>query len=337
MNSRKDVVSSAKPPTIHTVAQRVGVSPSLVSLALNGKPGVSERRRTEIIEIARQLGYSPSPVARALRKGESSVYGLIARNFDNPFFADVMIGMQDLAAQTGHVIVSLDSGYDRDRELLYMRNLAARRIEGLAIAPIGHADTLTEWRRLMPNAPTVLINADGSPHPDAMHVTPDSWQAVKLALGHLHELGHRHIAFLTAPEGQMADDARLDAYLHLCRKYYLEPYVFPSSLAFESLVSATRKMLNSGTPPTALIVNSDYAAQAVYAASRSLGVDIGRNLSVVGHDDLASSALLDPPLTTISLDRRNIGRETLLRLTGSANGDHRQQVSLVVRRSTAAI
>lgn len=341
---RKDAVdnaSEARPraarPTIRSVAAAVGVSPSLVSLAINGKAGVSEERRAEILHTARELGYSTNPVARALRTGDTMVYGLIARNFDNPLFSGVLVGMQDAAAETGHIVISLDSGYSRSRELLYMRNLAARRIEGLAIAPIGDAATVTEWQRLMPQANTVLINADGMPYPGVMHVSPDSERAVRLAFDHLYSLGHREIAFLCAPEGLMADSARLDAYLAQCADRGLTPRLFRSELDFESIVRSTRQLLDTGDTPSAVIANSDHAAHAIYAACHSLGVEVGTGLSVVGHDDLPTSALLDPPLTTLRLNRRSLGREAFARLLGTAAGDYREPIALIARSSTVGV
>lgn len=321
-------------PTIRSVADALGVSPALVSLALNGKRGVSEARRTQIQRVAAELGYSPSPVARALQSGESLMYGLIVRNFVNPFFNDLLIGMQDAAYESGRVIVALDSGYSAERELLYMRNLAASRIGALAIAPIGGAETVTEWQRLMPGAPTVLINADGMPAPDVLHVSPDSGPAVSAPFRHLYQLGHRRIAFLCAPEGLMADSARLQTYLSLCAEHVLEPLLLRSELDFDSLVDSAHRLLRAGGRPSAVITNSDFAAHAVYTACRLLGLSVGTDVSVTGHDDLPTSALLDPPLTTLHLDRRNLGREVFLRLAGMVAGDHYEEVRLVTREST---
>lgn len=322
-------------PTLRSVAEKIGVSPSLVSLALNDRPGVSAARRSEIIRLATELGYAPNPAARALRTGGSTVYGLIVRNFENPLFSDFLSGMQSAASETNQMIVSLDSAYSTSRELLYIRNLAARRVEGLAIAPVGDAASVSEWRRLMPGATTVLINSDGLPYPGAVHVSPDGAKAVTLAFQLLISQGHRDIAFLCAPEGLMADSVRLETYLTLCLEHGLRPRPFRSELDFESLVTTTRQLLSSGDSPTAMIANSDYACHAIYAACRSVGVEVGRGLSVVGHDDLATSSLLDPPLTTLRMDRRKLGREVFARLLGSVAGDHFEPITLIERRSTA--
>lgn len=321
-------------PSIRSIAASLAVSPALVSLALNGKPGVSEARRAEIRQRAEEVGYSPSPVARALQSGTSPAYGLIVRNFVNPFFNDLLIGMQDAGYESGRVIVALDSGYSSERELLYMRNLAASHVGALAIAPIGDAETVREWQRLMPHTPTVLINADGMPAPGVLHVSPDSEQAVSQPFRHLYQLGHRRIAFLCAPTGLMADSARLNAYLLLCTEHALKPMLMRSKLDFDSLVDTTQSMLCDEAPPSAIIANSDFAAHAIYTACHTLGLRVGVDLSVTGHDDLPTSALLAPPLTTVNVDRHALGKQVYLRLAGDIAEDHYQPVALMVRDST---
>lgn len=133
----------------------------------------------------------------------------------------------------------------------------------------------------------------------------------------------------------MSDRGRLDAFLELCSTHNMRPQLLQTNLEFESLVTETRRLLQSGLPPSALIVNSDYAAHAIYVACRSAGFQVGKGVSIVGHDDLLTSSLLDPPLTTLRFDRRNLGREIFARLVGTASGDHEEPVVLIERGSTA--
>lgn len=320
--------------TLATVARAAGVSRTLVSFALNDRPGVSDEKRAAILRIADELGYRPDPLARELRTGHSQMYGFIVRNIANPFFNDVLAGMQEAAFEEDITVVAMDSEYSEDRERRHIRSLAGRRVSALAIAPVGAAAAIDEWLSLRPAARTVLVNssmrvADGVPR-----VSPDSTTAVTSAHDHLRILGHREIAFLTAPLALMSDEDRLDTYLALCDTHGLPPRPVHAELQADSIVAATVALLRGPHAPTAVITNSDHAAHAVYRGVRDLGLRVGKDVSVVGHDDLDTSALLDPPLTTLRVDRRALGRAALARLSGAVVGDLAAPVQLIVRSST---
>ena len=319
--------------TLKDVAARAGVSPSLVSLALNGKPGVAARRREEIQAVARSLGYAPDPLARDLRLGTTSMLGLVVRNVANPFFNDLLMGMQDEAFDAGVSILAVDSRYSVEREREHIATLASRRVEGLAIAPVGDARSVHAWQRARPGATTVLINS-GFSLDEIPHVSPDDVAAVTLAFEHLAGLGHTRIAFLSAPSPVMADPHRLQAYTAACQRSGLVPLPVFAPLTEVGIQTEVGRVLRTAEPPTAFITNSDFAANHVYGAVRGASLRVGQDVSVVGHDDLATSASLGPPLTTIRVDRRELGKQAFLRLSGVETGDFLGPVSLVLRSST---
>ncbi|HIW62104.1 MAG TPA: LacI family transcriptional regulator [Candidatus Stackebrandtia excrementipullorum] len=325
-------------PGLRDVAKAAEVSVALASLALNDKPGVSAVTRQRILEVADRLGYQANPAARALRLGRTDGYGLILRNLQNPFFLDVITGLHEAAADRGATVLISDADYSHTRELEAVDHLAAQRVGGLAIAPVGPGDAVARWRQLCPGKPVVVLNAVSPDLPGVVRVAPDNHAAVEHAMRHLADLGHRDIAFLTAPAEVMADHDRLDAYRVECDRLGLAYRPVETALAFDAVFSVIGELLRSSTAPTAVITNSDFTAHAVYSAARDAGVEVGVGLSVVGHDDLPTSALLDPPLTTLSLDRRALGRAVFDRMSGGPGlGDHIEPVRLVVRSSTAPI
>src|SRR5690625_3382360 len=144
-------------PRIKDVAERAGVSPTLASFALNGRGGVSPRTRERILAAAAELGYSGNPHARALRTGQGNSFALLIRNLSNPMFLDVIAGAQEAVAGTDATIVVANSAYDFDRERKNIRQLAAQRVGGLAITPVGPGGALELWREVAPTTPTVLL------------------------------------------------------------------------------------------------------------------------------------------------------------------------------------
>ncbi|ANS77873.1 Transcriptional regulator, LacI family [Serinicoccus hydrothermalis] len=322
-------------PSIRDVAEQAGVSSALASFALNDRDGVAEETKARILKVAAELGYRPDPTARALRTGLSGSYGVLVRNMQNPYFLEVLRGAQDAASESGGTVFAVDSAYSVEREREHVRRLAQQRVDGLAIAPVGSGDAVDLWHELCPGRPTVVVNAVA--HQDGVtRVGPDNVAAVDLAVDHLHDLGHRHITFYSAPAGVMADHDRLERFLQRCGERGVTPHPVETALNLDEAYRVTTDLLRGPHPPQAIVTNSDFTAHAVYRAARDHGVRVGPDLSVVGHDDLATSQLLDPPLTTVRLDRFQLGRAIVQRLRpGADTSDHVEPVELVVRSSTA--
>lgn len=327
-------------PSIRDVAARAGVSTALASYALNDRPGVSAESKSRILAVARELGYRADPFGQGLRKGAANSFGVIVRNLQNPFFVDVLDGAQQAASERGATILAVNSDYSSDREREHIEHLIAQRVLGLAIAPVGDAKEVRRWTELYPRHPTVILNAvrpEGCP---GVEVSPDNVRAVDLAVDHLAGLGHRRITFLTAPAELMADRDRLDAFEARCAVVGISAEPLQTPLSLEAVYEETLSALRTERRPTAVVTNSDFTAHAVYRAARAAGLEVGRDLSIVGHDDLPTSELLDPPLTTLRVNRRAIGRAVFDRLIGGSAarpvqlGDHREPVGLVVRAST---
>lgn len=322
-------------PTIRDVAKEAGVSTALISFALNDREGVAPATRQRILEIADRLGYQADPHARALRTGTTNVYGLVVRNLQNPFFVEVVSGSQAAASASDATMMVIDSDYQTEREIEHIQALVTQRVSGLAIAPVGPGAAVERWMELCPGKPTVILNADAPGLTGVSRVSADNEAAVRLAVEHLVSLGHRRITFLTAPAKLMADHDRLELFFQMCQEYDVEPDPRETRLALDSVYQTVLSLLVGRSKPTAVVTNSDFSAQAVYLAARTAGLRVGEQLSVVGHDDLPTSALLDPPLTTLRLDRRAIGHAVFARLVEDHGlSDHREPVELVVRRST---
>jgi LacI family transcriptional regulator len=319
---------------IRDVARMAGVSVASASFALNGQPGVADDTRRRILAIAEQLGYRANPQAQALRRGRTTTYGFVVRNFANPFFLEVLSGAEEVAGEAGATLLVLDSRYSLERERRHLQEMAAQRLAGLAIAPVGTGESVRLWHDLRPGAPVVALNASAARITGVCRVRPDNAAAVELPLRRLAELGHTSVAFLSAPRRLMADPDRLRYFRRLSRALGLRASVVYSPLTIGDVQQATRAVLAGPDAPTAVITNSDYTAHAVYKAARELGLPIGPGVSVVGHDDLTTSELLDPPLATIWLNRREMGRALMLRLLERVSpGDYVAPVELIERAS----
>jgi len=329
-----DKEAPGRPVGIRDVARTADVSVATASLALNGQPGVAEETRRRIVAVAERLGYHANPQAQALRRGRTTTYGFVVRNFANPFFLEVLSGAQQVAADSGATLLVLDSRYSLERERRHVQELAVQRVAGLAIAPVGTGESIRLWQDLRAGSPVVALNASADGLTGISRVCPDNAAAVELPMRRLAELGHGSVAFLSAPRHLMADPDRLHHFRRLARELGLRPRVMYSLLTIADVQQAAGKLLSGLDAPTAIITNSDYTAHAIYKAAREHSLPIGRGVSVVGHDDLPTSELLDPPLATIRMDHRAMGRALMMRLLQlSPPDDYIADVELVERAS----
>ena len=316
------------------MARVSGVSVATVSLALNGQPGVAAATRRRILAIADELGYRANSQAQALRRGHTTTYGLVIRNFNNPFFLEVLSGAEQAANEAGATLLLLDSHYSVERERMLIREMAAQRLAGLAIAPVGKGESVRLWQQLRPGTPVVALNATVPGIPGVARVYPDNAVGVGVAMRRLAELGHSAVAFLSAPRGLVADPDRLRHFRRLARELGVRPNVMHAPLTIADVRKASAALLVRRAAPTAIITNSDYTALGVYLTARDLSLRVGPDVSVIGHDDLPTSELLDPPMATIRLDGREMGRALMARLLDAGRlDDYVAPVELVERAS----
>ena len=200
-----------KPVGIRDVAKMAGVSVASASLALNGQPGVAEDHAPRVSPLPRSnLGYRANPQAQALRRGRSTIYGFVVRNFANPFFLDVMSGAEQVAGEAGATLLVLDSQYSLDREAEHMQ-------EDGGAAPGRAGDRPGRGGRLDPALaascgparPSSRSTPRWPASPALSRVSPGQRRGRRAAMRRLAELGHASVAFLSAPRGLMADPDRL--------------------------------------------------------------------------------------------------------------------------------
>jgi LacI family transcriptional regulator len=234
-------------------------------------------------------------------------------------------------------LLLLDSHYALERELMLVREMAGQRLAGLAIAPVGKGESVRLWQELRPGTPVVALNASVEGIAGVSRVYPDNAAGVELAMRRLAELGHTSAAFLSAPRGLAADTDRLRYFRRTARELGIRPDIMRSPLTITDVRKASRALLIRPDAPTAIITNSDYTALGIYQTARDLALRIGPDVSVIGHDDLPTSELLDPPLATICLDGREMGRALMARLlNGDPPRDYVAPVELVERASLQA-
>lgn len=333
------MTSARRNPRIFEVARSAGVSISTVSRVSNGTAPVGPRTAARVRAAMERLGYSPDALARGLAARRSHTLGLLITDILMPYFPDIVRGAQEAAEAAGYVVLLGDASVHTASEDLLVKRLLERRVDGLIVAS---SRTTDEYARQLrsEDVPVVCINGPLGQFPHAVQI--DQRQGARLAVDHLAELGHRRIAHITGPTGVPTRAERLAAFRAALRDRGIayDPSLVATNVStIDQSRSATAQLLALADPPTAIFTYNDRLAVGSYQAIRAAGLVIGRDVSVVGFDDIPMTEWLDPPLTSVRQPRRDMGRTAVDILLTALRGEAAPdlvvvQPTLVVRGST---
>ncbi|OLF07898.1 LacI family DNA-binding transcriptional regulator [Actinophytocola xanthii] len=324
-------------PTIQDVAARAGVSRALVSLVMRGSPKVSERRREAVLRAADELGYSPHLMARSLASRTSHVLGVMVSDLHNPFWAEVVDGLDARARAAGFELVINTGGRSPARERQALTGLLSFRPAGIALlGPVLPAAAISAAAA---HTPLVLVSRS-SRLSTVDTVNDDGRVGSALAVDHLVSLGHKEIAHIDGGNGSQSAPRRT-GYLAAMRRHGLPPRVVRGEYTEAAGAAAVRQLLEPA-PPTAVLAANDLNAVGAISALEAAGLSVPRDVSVVGYDNTWLAALRHVALTTVDQPRDEMGQlaaTALLQRVRDGRADparHLLAPRLVVRRTTAA-
>jgi len=327
-------------PTILDVAELAGVSKSLVSLVLRHAPSVSDERREAVLRAAEELGYRPNAVARSLVSRRTSVIGVVLSDLHNPFFVEVVDGIEEQAAASAYRALFNTGGRSAAGEASAVETLLQLRTDGVVlVSTVLSGPDILEVAKTTP----VVLVARPSRWSTVDSVTNDDRTGARLAVDHLASLGHRRIAHIDGGVGAGAA-ARRTGYLEAMQQLGLAAHarVVPGDYTEDGGAAGVRAILRAGRRPSAIFAANDLAAVGTLQALEEHGLRVPADVSLVGYDNTSLAALRHIGLTTIDQPRREMGaaaiRLLLERLTAERDRARHVVVSpgLVVRRTTAA-
>lgn len=292
-------------PTIFDVADRAGVSKSLVSLVLRGKPGVSEARRRSVLRAAEELGYRPNAAARSLVQQRTHTVGALLADVRNPWFIDLLDSVRiELTALGLNLFLSEVHQAQADSSVLDA--FVDARVDGLLF--LGTMPDSEQLKTAARGIPAVVVAGREPDLPTVDVVTGDDHAGGAAAVDHLASLGHRRIAHL-AGTGRAAD-LRSAGYRDRMVAHGLadEITIEISDRTEEGDTRAARALLAEDRRPTAIIANNDYAALIAMSHAHELGLSIPGDLSVVGYDNSPIARTGYIGLTSVDNNYADMGR-----------------------------
>jgi LacI family transcriptional regulator len=322
--------------TIVDVAREVGVSYSTVSRALNGYEFVKEETRQRVLEAAERLGYVANQQARSLAGGKTHVIGLLVPGLDNGYVGEVARGVDEEIARVEYEMVLYTTHRNEGKERSYAVKLARGLADGLLlVVPLVTGEYLEALREQ--NFPYVLIDQTDPANRSSV-VDSTNWQGAYEATRYLISLGHTHIGFITGLMTLNSAVDRLEGYQAALLDHDI-PYdpalVMPGDFWQPSGVVAANRLLDLPKRPTAIFASNDLSAFGAMEAIRERGLDIPKDISLVGYDDVPQASLVYPPLTTVRQPLDQMGRVAARMLIDEI--EHPRHISRRVTLSTDLI
>lgn len=293
-------------PTLSSVAKAAGVSVPTVSQVMRGTGRISEETRDKVMRAAKQLHYVPNSRAASMRSGENREVGFVINRFANPFNAEVLSGALDLLEAEGYLVSILDTRDDAARQAQQLETFIGSGRGGLIWVPA--AETTDETLGLLRThrVPTVTFMRQISD--DFDHVGIQNRDATGIATAHLVSLGHRRIAFLGGTEMTSVRQERIAGYKDaLARVGQADPVIWPSHDTKRAGRDAIKALLQDHPDVTAVVCNGDIVALGACLGLAELGLQPGRDVSVLGFDDIDDASMAMPRLSTMSVAPKSLG------------------------------
>ncbi|HEY3344859.1 MAG TPA: LacI family DNA-binding transcriptional regulator [Anaerolineaceae bacterium] len=336
--------------SIKDIARAAGVSYSTVSRALNDNPAISQEVRGRIQGLAQTMGYTPNALAQGLLSHRTHSIGLVITTISDPFFVDILKGVEEVAQEANISVFLATSNNDPDREIKILETFSRRRVDGAIVAASRISSEYAQQIEQV-QIPVVMVNNQAvGEYENLYSIGVDDYAGGRLAMQHLTGLGHRRIGYIGVSNRPGSSSRRMQAYLDVLNEHGIIPQedwvCINQTLACGDLESdlnagkcLTPHLMQAGI--TALFCYCDTVAVGAILACRKLGMDLPRQMSVVGFDDNDLCEIVCPTLTTVSQPKREMGQTAMRILLASINGEmvsnHVVEPALVIRESTAPV
>lgn len=329
--------------TMKDIARLAKVSTSTVSHVINNSRFVSEEIREKVQTIVKELNYMPSALARSLKVNQTKTIGMLVTTTSNPFFAEVMAGVERYCQQHHYNLIIATTNGDAERLQHHIQTLIQRKVDGLLLM-CGDARSNNSERL---NIPLPLVVVDWwFTELNADKIFENSISGGYLATKTLIDAGHKKIGIITGNIKKSLAQNRLEGYKKALMEadIPLNPnWIIGGHFDFASGIEAMNQLLDQAEKPTAVFACSDTIAVGAYQAIWQHGLSVPQDISIIGYDDIELAKYLSPPLSTISQPKAELGQlavETLLKRIGSPSSDFQTimlEPELVLRDSILTI
>ncbi|GAB2533114.1 LacI family DNA-binding transcriptional regulator [Rufibacter soli] len=299
--------------TIHHIAEKLNITASTVSRALNDNPRISEITKKAVLKAAKQLNYQPNNIAAALRNGKSHIIGIIVPTVDRAFFGSVIRGIEEIANKLNYKVIICQSYDNYEKEVQTVDALLSARVDGI-IASIGKNSTnLDHYKRPQEKGIPLVLFDRTTDELEVSQVMIDDYRGAYKMTEHLIQQGYRRIAHFTSPLKVSVFKERLRGYMDALRDYeipFREELVIKSNLQLEDGRASMEQLLALKERPDAVFSASDYGAMGAMQVLKELKIRIPEEIGLAGFGNEPFTSFSDPALTTVDQFSLTMGRIT---------------------------
>jgi DNA-binding LacI/PurR family transcriptional regulator len=342
-----------KRATMSDVARRAGVSKSTVSHVINQTRFVSPQTAEKVRQSIDDLEFRPSQLARSLAARRTNTIGLLISDIDNPFYPQVIKGVEEIALAESYNVFLANVGYDTQRIINSSQSMLDRQIDGVICMSTRFPPELIT-QLASENLPSVFLDWQPPAHllrSDIFAtIQVDFETGIKQAVDHLISLGHRQFAHISGPQDAWTSRDRQQTFLMALREQGIpsnDVCIVEGNLQIDGGRAALERILKAPSIPTAVFCANDLSALGFLWEARQKGFSVPEDFSLIGLDDIPLSSQISPGLTTIALPIQEIGKEamtTLLNMISHPASDENPArpessfitTELIIRESTAS-
>lgn len=331
--------------TLKDIAEKLGLSISTVSRALNDHPDVNLKTKEAVLALAGEMDYEPNLLALSLLNKRSNLIGVIIPKLSYHLYAMAISGIEEEVEKEGFHLMICQTNESYQKEVELLKELNAIRPAGYLISLASHTDDFSHLQQLQrKEVPLVLFNRDCK-EIKAPKVTIDNQRAAYLAVQHLYEQGMRKIAFLAGPKNVQISNRRIDGYSNALEDLnltYYEQYVRHADFTRQEAANQTSVLLSLPDRPDAIIAFSDQMAISAVLEIKKAGLNIPSDIAIMGFNNEPGDALMEPSLTSIDQPAFEMGQKAARALLAQIKGQTPKPVEslqseLVVRKSTSRL
>ena len=309
-----------------------------VSRVLNGKGSIRPATRQKVLEAIARLGYRPSRVARSLTTRTSYTLGMVLPDIGNPFFPEIVAGVEQAAWQAGYSLMLCNSSEDPERERQALERLEDAHVDGVVLCSSRQEPELL-YRYLQGPAPLVLVNRYLTA-PRVASILVDDAYGTMCAVHHLFRTGHSAIAFVAGPEHSHSGQERRRGFVtafETSGRMLSEDCIVACQPQEQAGYDSSKALLSADPKLTALLCYNDLVAIGALQAAQELGKRVPEDVAIIGCDNIRMASLTHPPLTTLEVDKAALGQQALQLLLELIQGKPPRHVrlkpQLIVRQS----
>lgn len=320
--------------SLNKVAEKSGVSIATVSRVINNNPNVNPETRLRVEQVIKELKYSPNRVAKRLRNrnASSNLLGVLIPDIQNPFYVEVLRGIEDVASENKYALIMCNFSQDEKKQQMYLDILQSESVDGLIAAPTSEEDQKVT-NLVKTGLPIVCVDR-GLSNVDVDVVLVENRKGAYSAVDFLAKKGYKRIAYISGIPQIPSSRQREKGYVSALKDNGLDvdrELIKYGDSRHESGVELCKQLLDLPHPPDAIFTGNNLITLGALETIHKLGLKIPSEIAIVGFDDMYWSISLNPPLTAVRQPAYEIGRRAAEQLIARINDPSRPTISMIMK------